>query len=124
MLRFPLKPRSSLALIVLYTVALSVNIGLEIVRSFDNAVQAQIKEIWEFNRVVRDAVIMLSKHHDRFVDAQLDTNDKTLAAIFELNRFVRVVASIKEPDQLEGPKAEEHKETEPPIISNQDTGRK
>ena len=123
-LNFPLKPRWSLAFIALNTALFSAFITLEIARSFDKAVQAQIKEIWEFNNVVRDGLLMLVKHHDRFVDSQLDTNDKTLAAIVEVNRFVGVVANIaniKQPDQLEGPKAEEHKQTEPPIISNQDT---
>jgi len=120
-LKFPLKPRSSLAFIALNTALFSALVTLEIARSFDMAVQAQFKEIWEFNNVVRDGLLMLVKHQDRFIDTQLGTNEKNLAAIVELNRFVRVVANIKEPDQLEGPKAEEHKETEPPNNQNPDT---
>lgn len=110
-LQFPLiNPRFSLAIISAYTILISMGISLESVRWYDKALQIQLVEIWEFNKLVqgvmgplRDGIVTLSKQHQEFAEAQVETNDKTLAAIVELNRFVRAVANIEDPDPLDAP---------------------
>jgi hypothetical protein len=121
---FPRRPRFSLALIafyMLYLVGFAVSdvvsslkkehtkdtlmLAKASIATFEvfTAQQAQIASLQSF-------VGNLTERHDKLVEAHLESNEKNLAAIVALNRLVRVVANIEEPDQLDAP-PEEDQET-------------
>jgi predicted membrane channel-forming protein YqfA (hemolysin III family) len=116
MVVFPRKPRFSLGIIVFYTTIFVFLMISEVWRQVASAAQTDVKEIWEFNKmalasmqaiggtipVITKQHEELAERHEKLVEAHIETNKLTVAAIVATNEAVRVTAGLPAADQMEG----------------------
>ncbi len=83
-----------------------MSISLEIARVFDNVIQAKIEGIWEFNRLVRDAMRAqvhgtnaIFKLQQEVIDSHIETHQHIVTAIEAVQRTKEVIADPAKPDQ-------------------------
>jgi hypothetical protein len=94
---YPLAPRLALAAIMINTALSLWNVYIDVNRLITKA----RREALEGTRSILTLAKNLAEGQHKIVEAHIKNNDANVAAIVELNRFVRVVANIEEPDQLD-----------------------
>jgi len=94
---FPKNPRIALALIVTQTVVLVYSLITLSLRWFEN----QIKQIWEFNELARDALVSIAavvsrelERNQQFKDGQLETNKTIVTALKTANLYIDAVHNV------------------------------
>jgi hypothetical protein len=113
---FPRRPRFALGIITIFTALFLTLVILEVARQLDSTLRKETKEIWEFNELLRKAVVSLAdsaiatmKNLDQFIELQAKTNDSILDVIVKVNDTTRALAGITD-EQLDTPTVKDDKE--------------
>lgn len=127
-IRFPLHPRSSLVLIVMYMALFFAELTLELVRTLERRFQRDIKEVWDFNDRLRAvllgvmellryvdataaAALGIAKSASKFIDdtepGHMEMHKTTADALRAIHHSTEVMATvIIKPDQVDAPPGE------------------